>query len=106
MSRLHRGIAYVPRSNIDCEVVIAFFECVGSAASPQALHRLLASTWGLPDEAIEIYNIHSEQELLAQAFGDAATGDARLLETGFDGTRPTYAERARTLLLVRPATLR
>ena len=65
----------------------------------------LAVLWALPDaRQLVITEVQRERQLFASARGGAHTGDMRLFELGhWHG--PLYAEPARTLMLVPPATL-
>jgi hypothetical protein len=86
----------------DAVEVHVFFEC-GSQPPAQHLTQLLGLAWGVPADRLEVYNVLNEDELLRDwALGDASTGDARLLETGFDGDRILYARPGRTLLMTSP----
>lgn len=101
---LYRAIAYIEGSIDDSECVV-FFEAASDRSSSAVLSGLLLQAWGLVGRAlIETYNLTTERELLDR--GADGTGDARLLEVGWDGCRPIYARPERTLMFVRPGVLR
>ncbi|MGK2899981.1 MAG: hypothetical protein ACSLE9_15075 [Burkholderiaceae bacterium] len=106
---LFRAIAYAIHpygSSIDDECVV-FFESPSVPAAGARLATLLSEAWSAPKDCIEAYNVRTEHELLSDwAFGDASTGDARLFEVSCGPNGIGYVEAARTLVLVRPATLR
>lgn len=100
------GMAYV-HGAIGNEVRV-FFEASLFVESPaQALLDLLSTTWRISVEHIEVYNVHTERECMAEwALGEASTGDARLLESGAGPEGISYTRRDQVLMLVRPATMR
>lgn len=106
---LFRAIAYAIRrydSSIDDECVV-FFEAPCMQVADTKLISLLSETWAAPKDYIEAYNVNPEHELLGtRAFGDASTGDARLFETSWGPNGIGYVEAERTLMFVRPSTLR
>lgn len=92
---------------LDEPEVLVFFEAADAATRWPTLQRLLSDSWGVPPDRVEAYNIVSDAEqLLAWATGDWSTGDARLFESGCGPDGVTYHERDRTLMFVRPNTLR
>jgi hypothetical protein len=111
---LYRAIASIVhsadtpiRTLLDEPEVLVFFEAAGDATRVATLERLLSAAWGLPRERVDAYNIVGEAEQLSHwATGDMSTGDARLFESGCGPDGITYHERDRTLMFVRPQTLR
>lgn len=101
---IFRAIAYIVGA-IDDEVIVY----VDAGCRQAALERLsvaLHTIWRVGSEQVEHYNLADEHELIAQAGGEPATGDARLLEVGWADGRPSYAPPERTLLLLGPRSLR
>jgi hypothetical protein len=87
--------------------VLVFFEAADEASRVPTLERLLSEAWGVPIDRLDAYNIVSDHEqVLAWATGDWRTGDARLFESGCGPDGVTYHQRERTLMFVRPQTLR
>ena len=102
MLTLHRGIADILGA-ISEGTRRVFFECLPGQSPAARLTGLLAQVWQVPVEQIEVYNVLSEREMLDEwALGEQGTGDARLLETGWDGTRVLYAEPSTTVVLASP----
>jgi hypothetical protein len=83
-----------------------FFEATHNQRG-QLLDHLLHAAWAVDVETdLDAYNLCSESELLNEwALGEAETGDMRLFETGSSYGLPMYADPARTLMMVTPATL-
>lgn len=87
-----------------------FFESTSWAGTPRAgvqdqLKGLVALVWRMPTEAVEFYNLFSESELRersAQVSERGADRDTCLLEIGWGPDGTTYADPARTHLLVSP----
>lgn len=101
---LYRTIAYIEGSLDDTECVV-FFEAAPDRSCSALLAGLLQLAWGSGGPvAAEFYNLTTERELLDR--GADGTGDARLLEVGWDGCRAIYARPERTLMFVRPGVLR
>lgn len=101
---LYRAIAYIEGSLDDTESVV-FFEASSDRSASAVLAGLLLQAWGAGGQvAAQFYNLTTERELLDR--GADGTGDARLLEVGWDGCRPIYARAERTLMFVRPGVLR
>lgn len=103
---IYRAFAYIGRSSLEQNEVTAFIEAGTRTHAERRLREALGLIWHVGPERVEHYNLADEAELLRQAFGDASTGDARLLETGFSDGRPSYADPDRTLLLLSPRSLR
>lgn len=87
----------------DCEFVV-FFDC--PTGEPPACHveDMVAAVWDVDTQDLDIYNVYSERELIAQAIAGADAGDLRLFEVGAYQGLPIYADPSRTLMLVRPST--
>ncbi len=106
---LYRAFAYrIERletfhADVQPEVMV-FFEAHAAAAAGPTLRRLLALAWGCIPADVEFYNLHDEHDLLAE-HADEAPGDAALWVTGFD-CGPLFQPADRTLMFVRPRTLR
>jgi hypothetical protein len=101
---IYRAIAYVLRSIEDESIV--YIDAATRATAHEALSAVLPTIWGVEPHRVEYYNLDDEHDLVSQAFGDAHTGDARLLEIGWSDNRPLYASADRTLLLLGPRSLR
>lgn len=69
------------------------------------LLRTLAAAWGCGPAEIDFYNLWSEGELLRASHMPPTAGDARLLENGWSHG-PLFCDVERTVMLVRPETLR
>lgn len=110
---LYRAVAYR---------MVALRETVGESVWPEAtvfiespstdtaavsaqLLRLLAATWGCQAAEVDFYNLWGEGELLRNSHMPPTAGDARLLENGWHHG-PLFCDVERTLMLVRPNTLR
>lgn len=110
---LYRAVAYR---------MVALRESVGDSVWPEAtvfiethqpdaatasahLIRTLAAAWSCPTSEIDFYNLWSEGELLRASHLPASAGDARLLENGWS-YGPLFCDIERTVMLVRPHTLR
>lgn len=87
----------------DCEFVV-FFDC--PTGEPPACHveDMVAAVWDVDAQDLDVYNVYSERELVAQAITGDDAGDLRLFEVGAYQGLPIYADPSRTLMLVRPAT--
>lgn len=116
MTVLHRAIAYrlerthTPDDQHQPEVTVFFEAPTVTAAS--SLLRLLALTWGCQPPDVEFYNLETEYDLIQGVYAPSAKngaanemGDAALLVTGwYQG--PLFCRADRTLMLVRPLTLK
>lgn len=106
---LFRAIAYAIHpygASVDDECVV-FFEAPSQQVAGTKLIALLSEAWAAPMDCIEAYNVNPEHELVrGWASGDETTGDARLFETSCGPNGIGYIEAERTLMFVRPSTLR
>lgn len=87
----------------DCEFVV-FFNCPMGAQPAAHVEDLVAYVWHVGVQDLDVYNVRSERELVEDAILSPDAGDLRLFETGAYKGRPTFADPARTLMLVRPST--
>ena len=102
---IYRAMAYIAGSLDDTHQVVYFETAVRSEADAR-LRTVLSTTWRLPAERIDYYNLNDEDEVLRCAFSAPDTGDARLLEIGWSDGRPRYAEPESTQFLVGPRAMR
>ena len=104
---LFRAYAYTTSGPLDETEVAIFFHAPSRAAAWPTLQTLLTTAWNVNADALDAYNFFPESELLGEhAAGDASTGDARLFESGAGPNGISYLDPQRTLMFVRPATLR
>ena len=87
----------------DCEFVV-FFDCPTGERPACHVEDMVAAVWDVETRDLDIYNVCSEREVVAQAIGGPDAGDLRLFEVGAYQGLPIYADPSRTLMLVRPAT--
>lgn len=106
---LFRAFAYQLQSleTFDARVqpeVMVFFEVHHPLAAIATLQRVLALSWGCRPADIEFHGLTDAAELLQQ-HAEVAPGDAALWVTG-NHHGPTFQATDRTLMFVRPSTLR
>lgn len=102
---LYRAVACVRQEDTgpDWPEMHVFFEAPAGVRPIVELSELLLFAWNVPADSVVAYNIWSEEELLTElAFGGAASGDARLFETGCVDGQVLYAKPARTQMFVSP----
>ena len=87
----------------DCEFVV-FFDCPTGEPPARHVEDMVAAVWDVDKRDLDIYNVYSERELIAQAIAGTNAGDLRLFEVGAYQGLPIYADPSRTLMLVRPPT--
>lgn len=110
IAMLYRAFAYQFQPDLapfDATVqpeVLVFFEAHTREAAGATLQRGLALAWGCRLDDVEFYNLADEHEVCAD-WGDEAPGDAALWVTG-RSHGPLFQSLERTLMLVRPLTLR
>lgn len=106
---LYRAFAYQIQAletfsaDVEPEVMV-FWEAHHPGAAIATLQRLLALSWGCRPDDIEYHNLDGEPELHA-SWGDIAPGDAALWVSGA-AHGPLFQPADRTLMFVRPSTLR
>lgn len=98
---IYRAIAFILGSLDDTERVV-FIEATTRSDAHERMSVLLSTAWRQPIDRIDYHNLDNEYELMRCAFGEQATGDARLLEIGWSDGWPRYAETDRTQFLVGP----
>jgi len=105
---LFRAVAYRHQllTDIGEPEVAVFFEAPSPADAVAVLTALLATAWGVPADEVDHYNLWSEAELLRNSACDGClAGEAYLMENGWCHG-PLFVRPDRTLMLVRPSTLR
>lgn len=99
---IYRAICYCTHEWMrNTPETVVFFQCDTRDDTAIQLRRLVAGIWQVLPVYVELYNLQSEFELFAGAFGKPDSGDARFFEIGAYRGSPSYLYDA-PLLLLRP----